>query len=279
MHCPSLSQAYTALDYVPVVSTVTNLVNLVTKVALEVFVEMDQQELTSPGFRAMIYKKSWGRCFLLLIPVLGNIVIARSDYRKSQCRKIEQQLLSGEPVSSKKALDYLKYRLPRFSEHLTNTESDAYNRAFHRLDDQGQEAFFSFAIKKSLMADALSALNKENVTELHLSLDDVLPAMRDGDRYALSYLQNVGNQLRVFSSHLRDFSQLQNLDLNISVYREIGCRDVWGLQELANSFSCASSGGSVGTEIRNLILQSFLQRRDETLQSLYIRTSGWGGRF
>ena len=63
-------------DYVPVVSTITNIVDLYRKCV------MDSGEQTAPinRYYTHLQQKSYARCIALLIPIVGNLIVALYDF-------------------------------------------------------------------------------------------------------------------------------------------------------------------------------------------------------
>lgn len=69
-------------DYIPVVSSITNLVDLFQKCVVLPF--MDKEAISSSHYYKYINEKSFARCFLLIIPVIGNIIIGIYDFSKKK---------------------------------------------------------------------------------------------------------------------------------------------------------------------------------------------------
>jgi len=65
-------------DYVPFVSTVTNLIDIFHKVV--VLNLIDETEIMDSHYYSHVQDKSLVRCIVLLVPILGNIVIGLLDY-------------------------------------------------------------------------------------------------------------------------------------------------------------------------------------------------------
>lgn len=70
----SLAKIDAACDYIPLVSTLTNLIDLFIKFVLPYFVSQDAIRLNH--YYRHLEKKSFSRCFLLAIPFVGNMLIA-----------------------------------------------------------------------------------------------------------------------------------------------------------------------------------------------------------
>lgn len=75
-------------DYIPVVSTVTNVVDIFNKCVYQCLPE----DIAKNRYWTHINDKELSRCFILLVPVLGNIYIIVSDYFKygedqTQCER------------------------------------------------------------------------------------------------------------------------------------------------------------------------------------------------
>ncbi|HEY4832303.1 MAG TPA: hypothetical protein VIH61_07070 [Waddliaceae bacterium] len=69
-------------DYIPLVSSVTNLVDLFQKCVVLPF--MDKTTIVSNHYYKHINEKSFVRCFLLVIPVIGNIIIGICVFSKKK---------------------------------------------------------------------------------------------------------------------------------------------------------------------------------------------------
>lgn len=69
-------------DYIPVVSSITNLVDLFQKCVVLPF--MDKEAILASHYYEHINEKSFARCFLLIIPVIGNIIIGIYDFSKKK---------------------------------------------------------------------------------------------------------------------------------------------------------------------------------------------------
>ena len=69
-----------ASDYLPCVSTVSNLIDLFQKCVVLPF--MDKQTIANNHYYTYLKEKTVGRCFILLIPGIGNIIIQYYDYRE-----------------------------------------------------------------------------------------------------------------------------------------------------------------------------------------------------
>lgn len=71
-------------DYIPAVSTVTNLVDLFEKYVLLPIIERCGVDTTQNRYWTHIKNKDSGRCGLLLIPVVGNSIIGYRDFRTTE---------------------------------------------------------------------------------------------------------------------------------------------------------------------------------------------------
>lgn len=69
-------------DYIPFVSSITNLVDLFQKCVVLPF--MDKETISSSHYYKHINEKSFARCFLLIIPVIGNVIIGIYDFSKKK---------------------------------------------------------------------------------------------------------------------------------------------------------------------------------------------------
>lgn len=86
----------TLMDYIPVVSTLTNLVDLFQKCLVVPF--MHEKYIHTSHYFTHIKNKSFARCAVLLLPVVGNIVIilydlaglkVRNDQKNEKNKKIQ----------------------------------------------------------------------------------------------------------------------------------------------------------------------------------------------
>ncbi len=64
-------------DYIPIVSTATNLVNLFQKTVVLPF--MDAETIASNHYYTYLNEKNVDRCIILTIPVIGNILVALGE--------------------------------------------------------------------------------------------------------------------------------------------------------------------------------------------------------
>lgn len=78
------------LDRIPVLSTIANLVDLFQKTI--VIPRMDKLDIDKSEYYAYLNKKSFVRCTLLLLPVLGNIIVAIYDLAKSALNVPKKQV-------------------------------------------------------------------------------------------------------------------------------------------------------------------------------------------
>ena len=69
-----------ACDYIPVVSTASNLIDLFQKCVILPL--MNKQSIANNHYYTYLKEKNVSRCLVLLIPVIGNIIIKICDYRK-----------------------------------------------------------------------------------------------------------------------------------------------------------------------------------------------------
>ncbi|MBS4167636.1 ankyrin repeat domain-containing protein [Parachlamydia sp. AcF125] len=83
-------------DYVPALSTITNSVNLFQKCVL---LPMKQKANVSKNhYYAYLQQKSFSRCVVLLIPVLGNIIIGIYDFAKRKHIYKDAVFAATQPV-------------------------------------------------------------------------------------------------------------------------------------------------------------------------------------
>jgi hypothetical protein len=96
-----LINADRACDYIPVLSTVNNIVDLFQKCVITPFVEMNV--IANNRYFQHLTEKSVFRCILLLVPVIGNIVVRSMDssYKKEVLRQVENDPLSLKNVPSR----------------------------------------------------------------------------------------------------------------------------------------------------------------------------------
>ncbi|MBS4168371.1 hypothetical protein [Parachlamydia sp. AcF125] len=84
-------------DYVPVISTVTNLVALFQKSV--VFSLKQKAAISESHYYSYLQQKSFSRCLVLLIPVIGNIMVGIYDFAKSQDSHKEATPTAVQPAS------------------------------------------------------------------------------------------------------------------------------------------------------------------------------------
>lgn len=84
----SLVALDTFFDYTPVASTVTNLFDIFQKCLIIPFLE--KSYVDSNHYYTHLSQKSFKRCVLLLVPVIGNLIIFFSDVATI---KVKQDIL------------------------------------------------------------------------------------------------------------------------------------------------------------------------------------------
>jgi len=85
-------------DYIPFVSTVANIVNIFQKCVVIPF--LDHVSQVNHNYYSYLNCKSFSRCFILLIPIIGNICIALSDlmHRARAIANFANRLFNGETI-------------------------------------------------------------------------------------------------------------------------------------------------------------------------------------
>jgi hypothetical protein len=77
------------LDYVPVLSTITNLIDIFLKYVVQP--RMDETDLQTNHYLTYLDTKKLSRCLILTIPLFGNIIIAVLDiYGAFQAEQLEE---------------------------------------------------------------------------------------------------------------------------------------------------------------------------------------------
>ena len=85
-------------DYVPVLSTVTNLIDIFQKVVFVPF--MNEKYVEKSHYYTHLKNKSFQRCFLLLFPGLGNIVIIAYDITSLKLQNDKKNAVVVKPVEA-----------------------------------------------------------------------------------------------------------------------------------------------------------------------------------
>lgn len=91
-------------DYIPVISSITNLVNLFQKCVVLPFI--DKATISSNHYYKHINEKSFVRCLFLVIPVIGNMIVGIYDFTKNN-EAIKLSLKHLKATSSSKQFVYL----------------------------------------------------------------------------------------------------------------------------------------------------------------------------
>ncbi len=110
-----LANADRICDYIPGVSTVTNIVNLVQKIFLETFVP--DSMLWKSHYYTNLDEKSYTRCLVALLPLIGNLLIASGDNSLEVLKKNYGEDL-GRIVAAKQNTD-----LTALSVHVENDKN------------------------------------------------------------------------------------------------------------------------------------------------------------
>ena len=89
-------------DYIPLVSSVTNLVDIFQKCVVIPF--LNKATIDSNPYYTHINKKSFNRCLLLVIPIFGSILIGIYDFSNRKDKIIYKRLSDISSSSVKKPL-------------------------------------------------------------------------------------------------------------------------------------------------------------------------------
>ncbi|MGR3951565.1 MAG: hypothetical protein QRY74_01400 [Chlamydia sp.] len=97
----------TYLDYIPIVSTVTNLINIIQKCII--------LPILAPAIRKNRYykhidTKKFAHCLFLLVPIIGNIAIPLIKRKLEQDKKREQERYQAEEKQRQQNIAILKYQ-------------------------------------------------------------------------------------------------------------------------------------------------------------------------
>lgn len=82
------------LDYVPVISTVTNLIDITAKLVLG---NLSKDPIDSFPYFAHLSEKSYLRCVTLLIPIIGNIIVGLHDTIGNPFIELEDSVFNSTP--------------------------------------------------------------------------------------------------------------------------------------------------------------------------------------
>ncbi|MBS4168608.1 HEAT repeat domain-containing protein [Parachlamydia sp. AcF125] len=83
-------------DYIPVISTLTNLIDLFQKYV--VLSRKQKVNVSKNHYYAHLQQKSFSRCIVLLIPVIGNILVAIYDFTKGRPNYADATLVAAQPT-------------------------------------------------------------------------------------------------------------------------------------------------------------------------------------
>ncbi|MBS4168592.1 HEAT repeat domain-containing protein [Parachlamydia sp. AcF125] len=83
-------------DYIPAISTITNLIDLFQKCVVLPFKQ--KINVSKSHYYAYLKQKSFSRCVVLLLPVIGNILVAIYDFAKSRPHYAGATPVDAQPV-------------------------------------------------------------------------------------------------------------------------------------------------------------------------------------
>ncbi|MBS4168596.1 HEAT repeat domain-containing protein [Parachlamydia sp. AcF125] len=83
-------------DYIPGISTITNLIDLFQKCM--VLSGKQKANISKNHYYTHLQQKSFSRCIVLLIPVIGNILVAIYDFAKGKPNYADVTLVAAQPV-------------------------------------------------------------------------------------------------------------------------------------------------------------------------------------
>lgn len=98
-------------DYFPFVSSITNVVNLFQKCVILPFI--DEATILSNHYYKHIDEKSFVRCFLLIIPIVGNILVGIYDLSKKKDDDINKKppISPSSPLKTPSTIEKENMRL------------------------------------------------------------------------------------------------------------------------------------------------------------------------
>jgi hypothetical protein len=138
-----LSAAYTKCDYIPVASTAKGLVDLFTKYVVMPFKE--EETIKSTRYYSHLRDSDSLRSVVILVPILGNIVIACADLNNNPSKKspvdLKSDLSKKSPVDLKSNLSE-KPPVDLLCSFYEGSGKDIKNRALSDIwswDDQTKE--------------------------------------------------------------------------------------------------------------------------------------------
>ncbi|MBF8262750.1 MAG: Uncharacterized protein HW387_415 [Parachlamydiales bacterium] len=174
----SLKDVDRMLDYIPILSTATNLVFLFQKCV--VIPLMTENAILKSRYYSHINQKSFVRCIVLLIPVLGNIVVGIIDvmqHKKSVVKNgPESKIGRADPfIGSQLIIDPFT---------LIEQPEDVLNRLVKDLD-----TFDTYFIDN---------ISKDTDCNSRLSLPDVFRYLFDGERKRVIHLHD---EMPVYSAN------------------------------------------------------------------------------
>ena len=77
-------------DYIPFVSSVTNLIDIFQKCVIVPL--MDKSQIAASHYYTHLNQKSFSRCFLFIIPIIGNIIVGIFDFSNKKCQHVSSQI-------------------------------------------------------------------------------------------------------------------------------------------------------------------------------------------
>ncbi|MBS4168597.1 NACHT domain-containing protein [Parachlamydia sp. AcF125] len=83
-------------DYIPAISTITNLIDLFQKCVMLSFKQ--KASISKSHYYTYLKQKNFSRCIVLLLPVIGNILVAIYDFAKSRPKHADVSLVVSQPV-------------------------------------------------------------------------------------------------------------------------------------------------------------------------------------
>ena len=102
-------------DYVPIVSTVKSLVHLFKKCfVIPMMHLMNPESIKESKHYTWLQQRSFSRCIVLLVPILGNILVGIYDLleRKRERKRVNSEIKSKILAEIKKAPDVIKKATP-----------------------------------------------------------------------------------------------------------------------------------------------------------------------
>lgn len=181
------------LDYVPVISTVSNLIDITAKLVLG---NLSNEPIDSFPYFAHLSEKSYLRCVTLLIPIVGNIIVGLHDTIGNPFTELEDSALNSSPSNEFGTRETTLNSNPYESEEETDLVQQALLNSYKDLETHENQLASAPTTSRTIFNETtLNSNFVEKKIDVNSSQsEEEIDAMQQAIRDNLKEFENLRNQ-------------------------------------------------------------------------------------